>query len=134
MFTEIKTMKQYPSRSTEPKYHLFSKLRSGLDMCCHIRDFSFFSTLSNSLFLSHFPFIFFTCMVLAPDKHLLRNVCLFEDYRIRSDMKTNGHQLHQMQSKFDQYLQNILLNQLINQTRVPNYIKEKKQTNVNVCY
>lgn len=73
-------------------------------------------------------------MVLAPDKHLMRNVCLFEDYRIRSDMKTNGHQLHQIQSKFDQYLQNILLNQLINQTREPNNIQENKQTNVNVCY
>lgn len=40
-------------------------------------------------------------------RDFIRSVCLFEDYRIRSDMNINGHQLHQMQSQFDPYLQNI---------------------------
>lgn len=118
MFTEIKTMKQCPSRSTEPKYHLFSKLRSGLDMCCQIRDFSF-SPPSQILYFSNtFLSIFFFFYLCDTAKTLImhltsiwrdfmRNVCLFEDYRIRSDMNTNGHQLHQMQSQFDPYLQNI---------------------------
>lgn len=115
MFTEIKTMKQCPSRSTEPKYHLFSKLRSGLDMCCHIREFSF-SPPSQILYFSNtfLSIYFFTCAILPrpssctwPAFDFIRNVCLFEDYRIRSDMNTNGHQLHQMQSQFDPYLQNI---------------------------
>lgn len=100
-WTEISLIQQAEVRT----WHVLS--HKGFFFLPHSLEISISLTLSRFLFFFYLRDTAKTLIIhLTSIWHdFIKNVCLFEDYRIWSDMNTNEHQLHQMQLQFDQCLQ-----------------------------